>query len=300
LRFPLLAHKSDALVHAFDTAASPSGRANAPSIGMRVLFSVVSVFVSVASALIPASEVAAATPGLQPIPPVIEGRARAVDGDTLDISTASGTYRVRLQAIDAAEGGQRCNLRWIGTWDCGRAATIALEQLVADQHVSCRTEGSDRYGRVLAVCSAAGRDVNAELVRAGLAWAYVQYSTRYVAEEQEARAARLGIWQGNTMAPWDWRAAQRAGAVNTVEPTTRSSLLALPRTAAASDGAQPVGCDIKGNVTPNGRIYHTRESPWYERIRMSLGAGRRWFCTEAEAREAGWRAAGDVSRVAAQ
>jgi endonuclease YncB( thermonuclease family) len=274
---------------------------------MRVLFSVVSVFVSVASALIPVSKVAAATPSVQPFPavtpPVIDGRARAVDGDTLDVTTISGIVRVRLQAIDAAEGGQRCHLRWIGTWDCGRAATIALEQLVAGQPVSCRTEGTDRYSRVLAVCTAAGRDVNAELVRAGLAWAYVQYSTRYVGEEQEARAARLGIWQGTTMPPWEWRAAQRAIATKTAEPAPQISLLAPspPRTATANAGADhPAGCDIKGNVTPNGRIYHTRDSPWYGRIRMSLGAGRRWFCTEAEARDAGWRAAGDAHRAMAQ
>lgn len=268
---------------------------------MRVLFSVVSGFVSVASALISPQMASAATPP-SALPSILEGVARAVDGDTLDLATTAGVRRIRLQAIDAAEGGQRCNLRWIGTWDCGRAATIALEQLIAGQPVTCATEGTDRHGRVLGVCRAAGRDVNSELVRAGLAWAYVQYSTRYIAEEQQARIARVGIWQGSTVTPWDWRANQRAGSasrdaapplllaplppVSTVQPQMRAD---------AAPVAAPAGCDIKGNVTPNGRIYHTRESPWYERIRMNLGVGRRWFCTEAEAQEAGWRAAGGIT-----
>jgi hypothetical protein len=28
---------------------------------------------------------------------------------------------------------------------------------------------------------------------------------------------------------------------------------------------------------------------WYEETRISLGKGERWFCSEAEARSAGWR-----------
>lgn len=257
--------------------------------------SVASVLVSVASALITGHHAQAAQPSP---PPVLDGAARAVDGDTLDLTTTAGeTVRIRLQAIDAAEGGQRCNLRWIGTWDCGRAATIALEQLISGQRVNCRTEGLDRHGRVLAVCHAGGRDVNAELVRAGLAWAYIHYSDRYLAEEHEARAARVGVWQGNTQAPWEWRAAQRSAVARANIPAAPAHTLPLFGARAAPAGTAPTGCDIKGNVTANGRIYHTRGSPWYERIHMGLGGGRRWFCTEAEAREAGWRAAGEATRA---
>ncbi len=38
------------------------------------------------------------------------------------------------------------------------------------------------------------------------------------------------------------------------------------------------------------RVYHTPGSPWYERTQIDTDAGERWFCTEQEAQEAGWRA----------
>ena len=38
------------------------------------------------------------------------------------------------------------------------------------------------------------------------------------------------------------------------------------------------------------RVYHTPNSPWYARTEIDTSAGERWFCTEREAREAGWRA----------
>jgi endonuclease YncB( thermonuclease family) len=259
------------------------------------LFHVVSVVVSVASALITnpmsAARVLASEPSIAAHR--LSGTARALDGDTLDLSTDRGVVRIRLQGIDAAEGGQRCNMRWIGTWDCGRAATIALEQLVAGNSVVCDTEGVDKYGRTLGVCHAAGRTINGDLVREGLAWAFVQYSTRFAAEEAEARHARRGIWQAATQTPWDWRAAQRGQQPASLHETTRPR---APTGQQQRAEAAPANCDIKGNVTRNGeRIYHTASSPWYERVRMSLGMGRRWFCSETEARAAGWRPAGALA-----
>lgn len=272
---------------------------------MRCSLFVMSVVVSVASALISALEASAgqARASSLSVPPVLEGVARAIDGDTLDVASPTGTVRVRLQAIDAAEGGQRCKLRWIGTWDCGRAATIALEQLTAGRTVTCKAEGTDRHGRVLGVCFTGGQDINAALVRAGLAWAYVHYSDRYVAEEQTARLEQLGIWQAATMPPWEWRASQRARTTSAEIRALRSRPdpgVGWRRPADVAPASPPARCDIKGNVTANGRIYHTRESPWYARIDMTLAGGRRWFCTEQEAREAGWRAAGEARRADVQ
>ena len=63
----------------------------------------------------------------------------------------------------------------------------------------------------------------------------------------------------------------------------------LPRAA----GTMPAGaCCIKGNVSCSGeRIYHVPGQEHYERTRISEGQGERWFCTESEARAAGWRRA---------
>ena len=38
------------------------------------------------------------------------------------------------------------------------------------------------------------------------------------------------------------------------------------------------------------QVYHTPDSPWYERTEIDTEAGERWFCTEREAQVAGWRA----------
>ncbi len=49
-------------------------------------------------------------------------------------------------------------------------------------------------------------------------------------------------------------------------------------------------CNIKGNVSTQGeRIYHVPGQRYYDDTRISASHGERWFCSEAEARAAGWR-----------
>jgi hypothetical protein len=133
---------------------------------------------------------------------------------------------------------------------------------------------TDRYGRSVAACRVGELDVQEVLVREGLAWAYRQYSRDYVPAEEAARAEARGIWQAPTEAPWDWRRSQQA------------------RPAVALTQAAPDGSVIKGNINSEGvRIYHTTASPWYAQTTVNESRGQRWFCSEAEARAAGWRSA---------
>ena len=56
--------------------------------------------------------------------------------------------------------------------------------------------------------------------------------------------------------------------------------------------APDFGCQIKGNISSKGvRIYHLQGQELYERTRISTVKGERWFCSEAEAKAAGWRRA---------
>ena len=49
-------------------------------------------------------------------------------------------------------------------------------------------------------------------------------------------------------------------------------------------------CLIKGNINRSGeRIYHLPGRPYYDATEIDIRRGERWFCTEAEARSAGWR-----------
>jgi endonuclease YncB( thermonuclease family) len=195
----------------------------------------------------------------------LSGFARVIDGDTIEVA---GRH-VRLEGIDAPATAQSCGTSGSGTWACGPAAAAALEKLIGGAPVSCESRGVDKYGRTLGVCFVAGRDINAQMVREGFAWAFVKYSTSYVQEEAEARALHVGIWQGEAEPAWEFRAHRWAGA----------------------EQAAPNGCAIKGNVTAHGRIYHMPWSPWYDRIKIDEAKGKRWFCTEAEALAAGWRPA---------
>jgi endonuclease YncB( thermonuclease family) len=127
----------------------------------------------------------------------LDGAAFAIDGDSLRLNGRE----LRLVGIDAPEYRQVCHVA--DREDaCGHRAREHLVTLLRGGTVTCRVESTDRYGRGLAVCTAAGRDVNAAMVRDGWAIAY----GRYDAEESQARAARAGIWAMRVEFPAEWRA----------------------------------------------------------------------------------------------
>jgi endonuclease YncB( thermonuclease family) len=135
----------------------------------------------------------------------IVGQARVIDGDTIAI----GTVHVRLEGIDAPETDQKCKDGQRRDYLCGIAASKALRSLIGKGDVSCQPTGKDRYGRVLGVCSNAnGADMNAELVRTGLAVAFRRYSMRYTNVENGAKAAKVGLWAGTFEHPGCFRAAR--------------------------------------------------------------------------------------------
>lgn len=196
--------------------------------------------------------------------PANAGQTIVVDGDTLEIAG----IKYRLHGIDTPEAGQKCNKAGGGTWRCGDAATEALINLTRGKDVSCDDRGQDDFNRTIAVCNAGNTNINETLVRLGYAWAFRKFSTDFAAAEDEARSKRLGVWQTATQTAEEFR-AEKWKVAKQVSPT---------------------GCPIKGNISKNGRIYHPPWSPWYNRTKISLNKGERWFCSEAEALQAGWRA----------
>lgn len=199
----------------------------------------------------------------------IAGKPKIIDGDSFEI----GTTQVRLFGVDAPEGRQSCT-RAERPWRCGDAAADKLRELVGSATISCVQRDVDDYGRIVAQCRRGSTDLAEEMARAGFALAYRRYSDAYVDEENEARAARRGIWASEFAKPEDWRRD------------------AAPRTTApASPAGQRAGCYIKGNINAAGeKIYHTPDSSAYRNTEIDERAGERWFCTEQEARSAGFRA----------
>lgn len=129
----------------------------------------------------------------------VEGSVTINDGDTI---TQGGT-RIRLLGIDAFEIGQQCRVGGAPV-DCGRQAHAVLVRLIDGNDVICSGSGRDRYGRLLAICYAGGRDLNREMVASGWAVAYGDYEN----EEARARQARRGAWAGEFDQPQAWRATR--------------------------------------------------------------------------------------------
>lgn len=109
------------------------------------------------------------------------------DGDTL----RCGAESVRLFGVDAPEVRR-------GKTPAEPFAYAARDALIAltRGRVACRFVERDRYGRFVGRCwSSATPDINAALIRSGLATEYRRYSKgAYADAEAQARAARRGQW----------------------------------------------------------------------------------------------------------
>ncbi|SFD70150.1 thermonuclease family protein [Methylobacterium sp. 13MFTsu3.1M2] len=206
----------------------------------------------------------------------IVGRASVTDGDTVVIR---GT-RIRLHGIDAPESAQLCQDVAGKSYRCGQVAALALADRIGEASISCEPRDTDQYGRTVAVCRKGDEDLNAWMVSQGYATAYQRYSRDYVEAETTARALKRGLWAGTFDPPSDWRRAKRASGVET-RPEREKPL--APTQAA---------CAIKGNISRKGdKIYHLPGTRDYDRTVIDTGSGERMFCSEDEAKAAGWRAA---------
>ena len=139
----------------------------------------------------------------------IVGKATVIDGDTITIKNV----KIRFSGIDAPEKNYYGQTQFCkgpkGVWACGKKASSKLKKLINGQEVQCTNEGKDRYGRTLSICYANGVDLQAEMVRSGMAVAYLKYSNRYESEMIEAMIAQVGIWGGPFDEPELWRRQSR-------------------------------------------------------------------------------------------
>lgn len=127
------------------------------------------------------------------------------DGDTIVVlDDANGTYKIRLQGIDAPEGGQ----------SFGDRSGQSLSEMASGKQVEIEWSKRDRYRRIVGKVLLEGNDVCLQQIKAGMAWHYKYYQDEqsaidrelYATAENEARSARLGLWSDeNPIPPWQFR-----------------------------------------------------------------------------------------------
>jgi len=112
-------------------------------------------------------------------------------------------------AADAPELHQTCKEANGKSWACGRAAKARLTTLIKGNNVNCTARDKDRFGRIVAVCSAEGvPDLGDAMVRQGYAIDLGgEAGNSYHQAEGEAQAGKHGIWRGTFERPSDWRLA---------------------------------------------------------------------------------------------
>lgn len=136
------------------------------------------------------------------------------DGDTIICENRDITIRVRLVGINAPEKGRN---KKDADQPFSQEAKLVLEKLVLNKVVDIKGYGLDDYNRILAVVNYAGKNINLEMIRQGMAEVYKGSppsgfsNDLYRKAEKEARESLIGIWsQGDKyVSPSQWRRTNR-------------------------------------------------------------------------------------------
>ena len=127
---------------------------------------------------------------------------KIVDGDTIVLNGE----KIRFSGIDTPELKQTC-MQDDQEVDCGMSAKMLLVKKIGNNIPECISEGKDVYKRTLAECFINGESLSSFLVRSGYAFAYRKYSTKFIKDEEFAKANKLGMWAMTFQYPLDFRKA---------------------------------------------------------------------------------------------
>ena len=125
---------------------------------------------------------------------------KIIDGDTIILNGE----KIRFSGIDTPELKQTC-LKDGQEVPCGMTAKRLLAEKISKTTIECISEGKDAYKRTLAECFVDGESLSKFLVRSGYAFAYRKYSTKFIKDEEFAKANKLGMWAMTFQYPWDYR-----------------------------------------------------------------------------------------------
>lgn len=213
--------------------------------------------------------------GCQLLPPTTSSEEvellDVVDGDTIRINWQGDEKLVRYLLVDTPE----TNHPRLGKQPFGEEAKALNAELLENASVTIEFDIGERYddyGRLLAYVYADGDRVQDKLIEAGVARVAYVYppNTRYLDElekaQDRAKENQAGIWA------YDYY-------------VTESGFDAASFDLQETDNP---ACNIKGNINRQGeKIYHVPEGRYYSQTNPE-----EWFCSEQEARDAGFRQSG--------
>jgi endonuclease YncB( thermonuclease family) len=175
------------------------------------------------------------------------------DGDTFTLKNGE---RVRLLGIDAPELG-----------NCGATESASLlKSLVLGKTIKITDEKRDTYGRRMGLVWKGSTLINKEMLKEG--WAKPNYDPNSESETLKtaykyASENKLGVY---------------SSLCKKINPTPTSK-----------------NCTIKGNIdkATGDHFYHLTTCPHYKQIVLDLDIGEKFFCSEKEAKEAGFTIASE-------
>ncbi len=225
--------------------------------------------------------------------PAVAASAIVKDGDTIQL----GNTVFRLDGVDAPEFDQLCIDDHADSWTCGIEARDQLAKLIGGRPVRCDDLGPDkaRKGRRIGACFVEGNAVSLgqQIARAGFAVSAEPAVKVHVKDDAAAaKDGGRGIWKGCFVAPSEFRSDKKDGPL--LGASCRADRDREIRAVLFPDApAMPPGCSIKAKFavrarfTGNVGVYHLQGCPSYP----ALTEPDRWFCSEDDARAAGFRRA---------
>jgi endonuclease YncB( thermonuclease family) len=197
-----------------------------------------------------------------------------------------------LDGIDAPDLDQTCIDEHADAWRCGVAARDRLASMIGSQDIRCKDSRIDpgisgRYHRGICIVEGEIDSLNRLLVLQGFA---LSRDGPFKDAEADARDNRRGLWKGCFAAPDASRHRYKDSALLGASCRTGDHR-AIPDFLFA----KPSGCGIKGKVGP--RTHVAGQVGIYQlqgcRNYPALAFPDRWFCSEKEAQDAGFRRASD-------
>lgn len=214
-----------------------------------------------------------------------------VDGDTIKIDYYGKEELVRLIGVNTPEvDGPYTEAECFGN----EASAFTKERL-SGKWVTIERDNTqddrDKYDRLLRYVYLDNRDFGSVLINEGYAYEYT-YGNRYAKQadylkyQDNAESNNRGLWAAGVCDASD---EEEEVVVEEDTDTSTDEIIIVPNN--SNNTTEEACLNIKGNISlyTGERIYHLPWQKYYNNTVISPEYGERYFCTEEEAINAGWR-----------